>query len=80
MKQLEASVKRLNQVLGRPEQAWSDGKANIGNYHVYGDQCGYALHCIMNEGGGVHSFFYGSTMRELDGKIQAMIQGASERS
>lgn len=75
MRHLEASVKTLNEMAGASLTAWADGKGQIGNYHVYGDQCGYCLHMTMNEGGGVHTIIGYSTKRELNNCVRAMIAG-----
>lgn len=75
MSHLESAVKILNEVAGRPVAAWENGKANIGNFHIYVDQCGYALHCTMNEGGGVHIHVSGRTKRELLDIVRGMIAG-----
>jgi hypothetical protein len=75
MRHLESAVKTLNELAGRPVVAWADGKGQIGNFHIYRDQCGYALHSICNEGGGVHSHASGRTKRELNDIIRGMIAG-----
>ena len=75
MRHLESVVKTLNETAGRPVTAWSDGKANIGNFHVYGDQCGYGLHETCNEFGGIHSHCSGRTKRELYDIVRGMIAG-----
>lgn len=74
-KQVESNIATLNDLLGRPDCSWKDGKAQVGHYQLYGDQCGYALHCIMNESGGVHSHGYGMTKREVLLFVKGMIAG-----
>jgi hypothetical protein len=75
MRHLESAVKTLNDLTGRPQMAWVDGKAQIGNFHIYGANGGYGLHCIMNESGGVHTIVGLSTKRELNDIIRGMISG-----
>jgi hypothetical protein len=50
MRHLESAVKTLNDLTGRPQSAWADGKAQIGNFYIYAANGGYGLHCIANEG------------------------------
>lgn len=75
MKQLEQSVNTLNEVAGRPTMAWVDGKAKVGNFHVYGAYGSYGLHCICTEGGGVTQAVGLSTKRQLNDIVRGMIAG-----
>lgn len=75
MRHLESAVKTLNETAARPVTPWADGHANIGNFHIYSDACGYALHVTMNAGGGVHNHASGCTKRELYDIIRAMTAG-----
>jgi hypothetical protein len=57
VKNLQAVVNRINMVTGSPVEQYStvNGKllANIGNYHLSGAYGGYALHRMVNVGGGI---------------------------
>ena len=48
-KTLEAMVKRLNNAAGFIEPEWN----TVGSFKLYKDACGYAIHKIHNNGGGV---------------------------
>ena len=78
IKHVEKLMPVLNEALGRPVDAWTDGKSNIGNMHLYGANGGYSLHVIMNESGGVHCLVPGLTAREMDLYVRGMLQGARE--
>lgn len=77
MKDVEKHIAQMNDAMGRPVESWTNGKSNIGCYHLYSDATGYALHCIANEGGGVHSVVYGS-LREIDMFVRGMWKAAIE--
>lgn len=59
---LEAMVKTLNAKKGFHDVEWN----TIGSYKLYKDGCGYAVHKVHNEGGGVEAvgYCYGMTTRE----------------
>jgi hypothetical protein len=63
-KQLNTLEHRLNIALGRPTEAYVDGKAQVGHVHFY--QCnGYRnVYEMHNEAGGVKGLAYGLTARE----------------
>lgn len=55
--QLDATVDLINEVTQSPATPWTDGKSNIGNYHISQAYGGYSLHRMSNEGGGVRDVF-----------------------
>ena len=57
MDHINAVVDLINEVTQSPDTPWTDGTANIGNYHVSQAYGGYSLHRISNEGGGVRDVF-----------------------
>ena len=61
-KNLEAMTKRLNAVNGFEDPEWN----TIGSFKLYKDGCGYAIHKVHNNGGGVVTVggFYGMTTKE----------------
>lgn len=65
IKDLQCMVDRINTVTGSPMQSWTDGKANVGNYHLDWAYGGVALDRMYNTSGGVSS---------------ASVPAASERS
>lgn len=75
MRHLESAVKTLNELAGRPTSAWADGKAQIGNFHIYCANGAYGLHCIFNAGGGVTTSVGLTTKRGLNDIIRGMIAG-----
>jgi len=81
MRTLENNIRVLNNVTGQPGASYAscDGKykAQIGNYHLSCAYGGYALHQMSNEAGGVDDVFRSGHIpaRELNGKIDAFIQG-----
>lgn len=83
LKQLEATVNRINTLTSSPVEAYSkvDDKyiANIGNYHLNGAYGGYSLHRMHNLSGGVSDVFQCGhvTKRELMNRMQAFIGGYS---
>jgi hypothetical protein len=74
---LQAKVDRLNRVTGSPAEPYTNGKANIGNYHLSHAYGGVCLHRMHNDGGGVSSpLSIGHvTKRELAGLLSAYIEG-----
>jgi len=74
---LQAKVNRLNRVTGSPSEPYTDGKANIGNYHLSHAYGGVCLHRMHNSGGGVSSpLSVGHvSKRELAGLLSAFIAG-----
>lgn len=75
---LEAKVKTLNRVLGRPETAWTKSgekcTANVGNIHFSGQNGYTSLYVMANENGGVHSLYSGSKSAVAD-YIHAYMSG-----
>ncbi len=51
--QLEAITARINRITKSPLDAYKDGKAVPGNYHLDHAYGGVALHRMANESGGV---------------------------
>jgi hypothetical protein len=74
-KDLRVLVDQINGLTGNPLQAWSEGKANVGNYHLYGANGGISLHQTMNCGGGVHTILGNSTKREMRMQLYAFLHG-----
>ena len=50
---LDARAARLNRMTGSPAEPYTNGKANVGNYHISHAYGGVCLHRMYNEGGGV---------------------------
>ena len=81
---LQKLVDRINKIKGTPSKPWEDNKdgkyvANIGNYHLDGAYGGYALHQMMNNGGGIKDIFCGHmTKREIYNRMQAFISGCEK--
>lgn len=85
MKDLEGTVSRINRITKSPETNYTmSGKsyrANVGNYHLSGAYGGYALHRMVNDGGGVKDIFGGHMpKRELYYRMQSFIKGLEARS
>ena len=84
MEELEAVVSLINTICNTPQTPWSrvDDRniANIGNYHLDGAYGGYALHKMVNQGGGgITDIFHGHySKRELYDRMQAFISGLLE--
>ena len=74
---LDARAARLNKITGSPAEPYTNGKANVGNYHISHAYGGVCLHRMHNEGGGVSCPIIGGhvTKRELLGLIDAYING-----
>jgi len=74
---LQAKIDRLNKITGSPAEPYTDGKANIGNYHLSHAYGGVCLHRMHNEGGAVSSPLSTGhvTKRELAGLLSAFIAG-----
>jgi hypothetical protein len=74
---LQAKIDRLNRVTGSPAEPYTDGKANIGNYHLSHAYGGVCLHRMHNSGGGVSSPLSTGhvSKRELAGLLSAFIAG-----
>ena len=81
VKNLQAVVDRINRMAGSPMEPWvrgEDGKlrGQIGNYHLDGAYGGYALHRMVNEGGGIINITDGyRPKRELYDLLFAFIRG-----
>jgi hypothetical protein len=75
-KQLDTMEQRLNATLGRPEEAYLDGKAQIGNIHLQGVNGAYNVYEVNNSAGGVKGLAYGLSTREayewLQGALTAV--------
>ncbi len=76
-KQLKSLIDHLNKITGNNPDQYSDGSANIGNYHLSCAYGGYALHQMTNEHGGVRLVVTGGHVpkRELFNLIHAYING-----
>ncbi|NRA81672.1 MAG: hypothetical protein HRU18_26025 [Pseudoalteromonas sp.] len=76
-KMLQSRIDYLNELANTPKQTYINGKAQIGNYHLYGAYGGVNVHKIVNEGGGVTTpICYGvTTKRELLEKLNSYIDG-----
>ncbi len=77
---LNYAAEVINQLTGNHAMQYTIGpdgmKANIGNYHISGAYGGYALHQMVNEGGGITEIFSGyRPKRELYNLMQAYIKG-----
>ena len=74
---LEARIKWLNKLTNSPETPYSNGKANIGNWHLSHAYGGVCVHRMHNEAGGVSSpIVYGHvTKRECFDALCAFISG-----
>ena len=74
---LQAQVNRLNKLTGSPAEPYTNGKANIGNFHLSHAYGGVCLHRMYNDGGGVSSPLSTGhvTKRELAGLLSAYIAG-----
>jgi hypothetical protein len=83
---LQATVDRINRMTGSPDKPWligEDGKhhANIGNYHLDGAYSGYALHRMVNDGGGIEAITNGyRPRRELLDMMHAYIRGLEAKA
>jgi hypothetical protein len=78
--QLQAVVDRINRITGSPMAPYTEGKINIGNYHLSGAYGGVCLHRMHNQGGGVSSPLSTGHIpkRELLNLMHAYIMGLSE--
>ena len=77
MKQLTATVELINEVTQSPDTPWTDGKANIGNYHVSQAYGGCSLHRMSSPGGGVRDVFSCGHIpkRDLHARLWAFYYG-----
>ena len=80
--QIEAAVKRLNELAGTPADQYSrdaDGKAtgsNIGNYHTSKQYGGVQIQQIANKGGATRAITNGhEPKRECLARLHAFIKG-----
>ena len=79
-KMLRSQCDFLNELTDNPLQPYTDGKANIGNYHISFAYGGVGLHQTMNKSGGIKAIISGYTpKRELFDKISAYTQGIMSR-
>jgi len=76
-KMLEQRVEYLNEITSSPSKSYTDGKSNVGNFHLYFAYGGVNLHRICNEGGGITEPIGGGcgTKRELYEKLNSFING-----
>ena len=83
--QLEAVVSRINTVAGTPQKPYE----KVGDkwepqakcYHLSGAYGGYALHQMVNDGGGVRDIFGGHLpKRELYERMHAFIRGLETKA
>lgn len=78
-KQLEAIVKRLNEVLKAPLEPYkkvgSRHVAQVGNYHLSWAYGGVSLHKMVNKSGGIEDVFRcgHTTKRDLANRMWAFI-------
>ena len=74
---LEVLVDRINELTGAPTSAWTDGKANIGNYHISYSCGGAELHRMSNTSGGIRAISHEvhSTKPKLDSALRHIITG-----
>jgi hypothetical protein len=74
-KQLQAIVERINRVTGSPMEPYTNGRANIGHYHLSFAYGGVELHRMVNMHGGVTCPFGGGHVpkRELAQRMWAFL-------
>lgn len=79
-KQLEIIVRRINEVTGSPLETYVDGKAQMGNYHLYFRNGGVGLDRIQNDGAGtVDVLGCGTTTkRDLIDRMHAYLKGLAD--
>lgn len=91
MRDLEATVRRINTICGTPQAPYCKIEARgetmpryvaqIGCYHMSGAYGGYALHQMVNDGGGVRDIFGGHLpKRELYERMHAFIRGLETKA
>ena len=80
--QLQAVVDRINRITGSPLTPYTDGKINIGNYHLSGAYGGVCLHRMHNDGGGVSSPLSTGHIpkRDLLNLMFAFIEGLNQKA
>ena len=79
-KDLEAVVSRINAATKSPQHPYVKNgdkyAAQIGCYHLSGAYGGYALHQMVNDGGGVRDVFCGHIpKRDLYERMHAFLRG-----
>jgi len=79
-KDLNYLIGILNNALGAPSQTWVNGKAQIGNYHLYRTQGLWSVHVVMNTSGGVHTARSATSPRELRTWLEGAVWGINARS
>ena len=74
---LDAKAATINSMTKSPSEAYTNGKANKGHYHISGAYGGYCLHRMSNESGGVSDVFSIGhvSARELAGLLSAYTAG-----
>lgn len=76
---LENRINTINTMTNSPlkpyEKVDDKYKASIGNYHLYGAYGAYALHRIVNDGGGIKEIIGLSSKRELYNRMNSYISG-----
>ena len=72
---LQSRVDRLNKLTNSPAQPYTNGKANIGNFHLSHAYGGVCLHRMCTDGGGVTAPLIGGhvSKRELYDALCAFI-------
>ena len=77
IKTLRLNADMLNRITNSPIHAYTDGIANIGNYHISQAYGGYSLHRMHNHGGAVIDVFNSGhvSARELYNLIWAYARG-----
>ena len=76
---LENRINTINTMTNSPlkpyEKVDDKYKASIGNYHLYGAYGAYALHRIVNDGGGIREIIGLCTKRELYNRMNSYMSG-----
>jgi hypothetical protein len=74
---IQARIDRLNKLTGSPAEPYTDGKANIGNFHLSHAYGGVCLHRMHNDAGGVSAPLISGhvTKRDLFDALCAFLAG-----
>jgi hypothetical protein len=74
---IQARIDQLNKLTDSPMTPYTDGKANIGNFHLSSAYGGVCVHRMVNEAGGCSSpiVSYHTTKRDLFDRLCAFIDG-----
>ena len=73
-KHIDFELSRLNEVMGTPEETYTDRKHNVGNVHLYDNN----VVQTKNEAGGIAVLAYCNTKREAHSHIQAMAEAVRQ--